>query len=118
MEHVTVTIDRDDPSPVELKGYMAVLFASLDERPRPLLVKMDVRNDRRARVSIDLKDGEPVFCIEGQRPARADFRGRYIAEHKVPLVLPRFGTCRLVMEPVDDNRVKVRKATILDRLFA
>ena len=62
MEHVTVTIDRDDPSPVELKGYMAVLFASLDERPRPLLVKMDVRNDRRARVSIDLKDGEPVFC--------------------------------------------------------
>ena len=117
MEQVTVTIDRDDPSPVELKGYMAALFASLDERPRPLMVKMDVRNDRRAGVSIDLEEGEPVFRIEGQRPAKADFRGRYIAGHKVPLKLPRFGTCRLVMEPVDANRVKVRKATFLERLL-
>ena len=118
MEQVTVTIDRDDPSPVELKGYMAALFASLDERPRPLMVKMDVRNDRHARVSIDFDEGEPVFCIEGQHPAKANFRGRYIAEHKVPLKLPRFGTCRLVMEPADANRVKVRKATFLERLLS
>ncbi len=118
MEKVTVTIDRDDPSPVELKGYMAALFASLDERPRPLMVKLDVRNDRRSRVSIDFKDGEPVFCIEGQHPARADFRGRYVAEHEVPLVLPRFGVRRLVMEPVDSNRVKVRKPTLFERLLA
>ena len=99
--------DRADPHPAELKAYMAQVFASLDERPRALDLEIDAANERGASVSIDLSEGEPVFCVEGHRAVRADFRGRWLAEHPVPLVLRR-GRCRLVLEPTSGNRVRVR----------
>ena len=117
MEHVTLWTDRDDPSPGELKGYFAELFASLDADPRPLLVTVDVRNDRRSLVSIDYVGGEPVFMIEGRRPVKANFRGRYLAEHPVPLAFPRRGTMKIVIEPTSGNRVKVRRPTFMERIF-
>lgn len=117
MEKVTLRTDRDDPSPAELKGYFAEVFASLDANPRRMLLTVDVRNDRRTRFEIDLEKGEPVFRAEGHPSVRANFRGRWLAEHPVPLALPRFGTMKLLLEPTTANRVKVRRAPLLRRLL-
>lgn len=118
MEHVNIVLDWDDPSPAALKGYFAEIFADLDADPRPLMVLVRAYNDRHARVSIGFADGEPVFSIEGRRDVRAEFRGRWLPEHPVPLVLPEYGKGRLVLTPTDGNRVKVRRATFWERLFA
>ncbi len=117
MEKVTVRTDRDDPSPAELRGYFAEILADLDACPRPLMVSLDVRNDRNSRVSIDMEEGEPVFRIEGRSAARANYRGRYMAEHPVPLELPLFRRFKMVFEPASANRVRVRLPTLFERLF-
>ena len=117
MEHVTIRTDRDDPSPGELKGYFAEVFADLDANPRRLMVAVDVHNDRGALASIAFEDGEPVFRREDRRDARADFRGRWLAEHPVPLRFPEYGRLKLVLEPTTGNRVKVRNATLWERIF-
>lgn len=116
MEKVTIRIDNDDPSPGELKGYFAEVFASLDAEPRELLVKVYTANDRNAQVSVSIVKGEPVFEIEGRSPARANYRGRWLAEHPSPLVFSPLGT-KLVLSPTTGNRVIVRRPTLLERLF-
>ena len=116
MERALVRTDRADPHPAELKAYMAQVFASLDERPRALLLDIDVANERGASVSIDLVDGEPVFIVDGHKGVKANFRRRWLAEHPVPLVLRR-GRCRLVLEPTTRNRVRVRLPTIAEIIF-
>ena len=117
MDKIFIHTDRDDPSPAALKGYFAEVFAELDAHPAPVMVVLDVHNDRAARVSIAFADGEPVFRIEGRKDVRADFRGRWLPEHPVPLDLPEYGRCKLVLTPTDGNRVKVRLATIWERIF-
>lgn len=117
MEHVTIRTDRDDPSPGELKGYFAEVFSDLEARPRSLMVDVDVHNDRGALASISFEDGEPVFRFEGRRDVRADFHGCWLAEHPVPLGFPEYGRLKLVLESTTGNRVKVRKATLWERLF-
>ncbi len=116
-ERVTVRTDRDDPSPVELRAYVAELFAAMDERPRQMFVRFDLRNDRRTGFSIDIVDGEPVFLSDDGREAKASFRGRWLAEHPVPLRLSRFLCTTLVMEPAGGNRVRVRRPTLAERIF-
>lgn len=118
MEHVKIVLDWDDPSPAALKGYFAEVFADLDAAPRQVMVLVKAYNDRHARVSIGFEDGEPVFRIEGRRNVRAQFRGRWLPEHPVPLTLPEYGYARLVLTPTDGNRIKVRTATFLERLFS
>lgn len=119
MERVSLTIDEDDPSPEELRGYFARVFEELDARPRPLLVSVRTRNDRDSLVSLDLgADGNPVFRIEGRSDAAADFRGRYLAEHEIPLAFSRRGLTCLVMTPTTGNRVKVRRARFWERWFS
>jgi len=117
MEKVSVYTDRDDPSSEELRKYMAEVFADLDANPRKLMLSIDACNNKGAAVSIYMKDGEPYFKVEGHAPAEADFRGRWIAEHPVPLALPGKGRMKLVLEPVDANRVRVRRPTWKERVF-
>lgn len=116
MEHVTIRIDNDDPSPAELRGYFAEVLASLDGNPRELLVSVHTANDRGAAASIEFSEGEPVFCIEGRTPAKAEYRKRWIAEHPVPLKLRPHGTL-LVFAAKDGGRVVVRRPTLAERLF-
>ena len=116
MERVTIRIDPDDPSPHELKGYFAEVFASLDAFPRTLFATIYTANDRDAAVSINMESGEPVFRIEGQPPTRADFRGRWLALHPSPFIFPPSGA-RLVLSSTTGNRVIVRPPTLLERLF-
>ncbi len=109
MEHAAVYLDRRDPHPAEFKAYMAQIFASLDACPRKLLLVIDARNEGNAKVSVDLVDGEIVFSVDGHRSVHASFRGRWLAEHPVPLVL-RGGRVRLLLEPASGNRVRIRLA--------
>ena len=116
MERASITADPDSPSPHELRHYLAEVFASLDERPRKLYLTIDARGAGAAEVSMDLEDGEPVFRIEGQKPAKCRLRRRYFAEHPVPLVL-RGGCAAFVLEPTTGNRVRVRMPTLFERIF-
>lgn len=117
MERVSVVIDKAEPSCEALRGYMAEVFAALDERPRKLLLTIDVRNDAGKRFTVDYQAGEPVFKAEGQKDAKASFRGRYLCEHRVPLDLPVAGKARFVLVPTGGNRVKVRQANFFERIF-
>ncbi len=117
MDRIKLVLDWDDPAPGALKGYFAEIFASLDAQPRPLLVTVKAHNDRGARVSVAFKDGNPVFRIEGRKDVPADFRGRWLPEHPVPFYFPEYGTCTLALIPTTGNRVKVRPATLWERLF-
>ena len=116
MERASITADPVNPSPQELRRYLADVFASLDERPRCLYLTIDVRGAGAAEVSLDLEDGEPVFRIEGQKPAKCKLGRRYLAEHPVPLVL-NGGLAAFVLEPVSGNRVRVSSPTFLQRLL-
>lgn len=117
MERVSVVIDSANPSCEALRGYMAEVFASLDERPRKLLMTIDARNGAGVRFTVDLVEGEPVFKAQGQIDAKASFRGRYLCEHRVPMVLPTGKTAKLVLVPAGGNRVKVRQANFFERIF-
>ena len=93
MERASVTADPESPSPQELRRYVSEIFSSIDERPRKLYVEFDVRGACAAEVSVDMVDGEPVFRIGGQRPAKCPLARRWLAEHPVPLVFCGFRTC-------------------------
>ncbi len=93
-----------------MRDCFAAVFASLDERPRRLLVEVYVENEQGAEALMSFVDGNPVFIVEGRGLCAADFRRRWIAEHPVPLVFRRKGPTRLILVPVDANRVKVRPA--------
>lgn len=117
MERASVVIDPGDPSCRMLKVYIAKVFAELDARPRKLLLTLDVRNDRKAVFTVDYEKGEPVFAVDGVDSVRASFRGRYLAEHDVPLKLPVSKVSKFVLTPTSGNRIKVRKANLIERIF-
>ena len=117
VERASVTADPESPSPQELRRYAAEIFSSIDERPRKLYVEFDVRGACAAEVSVDMCDGEPVFRIGNQRPAKCSLARRWLAEHPVPLVF-RGGCAALVMEPTSGNRVRVRLPNLLERAAA
>ncbi len=117
MERVSVVMDPGDPSCRMLKVCIAKVFAELDARPRRLLLTLDVRNDRKAAFTVGYDRGEPVFAVDGIDSVRASFRGRYLAEHDVPLRLPVDKVSRFVLTPTSGNRIKVRRANLIERIF-
>ena len=116
MEYARIAVDPFEPSCEALRGYYAEVFVSLDERPRKLLLTVDVRNSKGERFAIDFERGEPVFVSNSGRAA-SSFRNRYIAEHPVPLQLPTRGAAVFVLTPASGNRVKVKKAIFFERVF-
>jgi len=88
-------------TPREIRDFFAEVFAALDAEPKERVVKFP-----EGGFAIDLLDGEPLFLVPGEEPALADFRGRWLAEHPVPLeVTPGM---RITFVPATGNRVKVR----------
>lgn len=111
MERAGIFVESGDLSPAKLRDFFAEVFASMDERPRPLLLTIDAPD----AYAIDLEDGEPVFYVGGQSE-RACFRRRWLAEHPVPL--KAHGRRRaLVLEPTTGNRVRVRLPTPLEAIL-
>ena len=90
-------------TPEAYRDFFAAVFAEMDAHPRSTGVDFAPGG-----LSIGLENGNPVFTLGG-RTVRADFRGRWLPEHPVPLAFgegekPR----RLYLEPTTGNRVKVR----------
>ena len=83
-----------------LRDQFAEVFADLDAYPRPVTFPVYAGG-----FTLDLVDGEPRFT-HGGAAAQANFRGRWLAEHPVPLTLKRKAAFSLV--PTTGNRVKVR----------
>ena len=99
------------PTPREVRDMFAEILAEMDANPRPVSVKA------LADFEIELDRGEPVFTCGGES-LRANFRGRWLAEHPVPLRV-RTGD-RIRFLPTTANRVKVREGgcRLVDRLRA
>ena len=110
MEQVTICIERDNPSPRKLVGYFAEVFAAMDEYPRQMQVEVRVENEEGLDFELDLEEGEIVVRCRGKTAARGKMRGRYLAEHPVPMVLRCAKATRFIFEPTTGNRVKVRLA--------
>lgn len=91
-------------SPQWLATALAEIFASLDAMPRELRVEVDMGAAR--GYTVNLVDGNPVFEAPRQISAQPNFRGRWLAEHPIPLSLE--GRMILRFLPTTGNRVKVR----------
>lgn len=103
---VSVAVDPDDPQPADICGYFAEIARRLDARPERMRVVFDGRTREGRALALDLDpDGALRVSVDGRRPRRVDLRGRWIADHPVPLSLKR---ARLYIEPVDANRFRVR----------
>ena len=113
MERVSVHLDFDNPSPAALRECFCEIMRNLDAMPRAILATVRTANALKADVSLEMDGGEPVFRVEGRNASKANFGGRWLAEHPSPLRFSPRGT-RLVMLPTTGNRVKVR----LSRLSA
>jgi len=90
-------------------GFFAEVFAALDAKPRDVEVEVDFSEAFPDEpVVLDFEKGEPVFRQEGVNAAHGKFRGRWLAEHDVPLTLSLKST-HFRLSPTDDNRIKVRR---------
>lgn len=99
-------------TPEEYRDFFAAVFADLDANPRETGVRFKADD-----LVIDIVNGNPIFIIgeaeTGVDAASlprvvADFRGRWLPEHPVPLRFhgPKLHVLRFV--PTTGNRVKVR----------
>ena len=88
-------------TPDEYRRFFAEIFAALDARPEAMKVKVFAEG-----LVIDLRDGNPVFTTPDGATCAADYRRRWLAEHPVPITLPK--TAVFAFEPTTGNRVKVR----------
>ena len=89
-------------TPEEYRDFFAEVFADLDANPRATGVRFKADD-----LTIDLVNGNPTFRI-GAAECAADFRGRWLPEHPVPLRFHGSKTHVLRFVPTTGNRVKVR----------
>lgn len=113
---VTIFLDPHTPSASALRGYFAEVLSSLDAAPRRLIVRIVTENDDSLPVSVRIEKGEPVFSVGEGKPARASFRGRWLAEHPSPMTFNPRGDY-LIFIPAGANRLKVRRPSPLCRLY-
>lgn len=107
-ERVEIRVDPVRPSAKHLAECFAAVAVALDERPRALRVAVKCANGRGRRFR--LVDGrDRVFSVEldGDRPAKLDLRGRWIADHPLPLEFDPRGRTVLRFRPVEANRFRV-----------
>ena len=91
----------DAPTAGEVAGYLAEVAVRLDERPQRMRLAFDAPRG----VWLDLAvDGRLVVRVEGERTRKLDLRGRWIADHPVPLALHGL---KLYVVPTSANRFRV-----------
>ena len=90
-------------TPEEYRDFFAAVFADLDANPRKSGVRFAA-----ADLTIDVVCGNPVFTVGG-RSVKADFRGRWLPEHPVPLDFSGGSVHTLRFLPTTGNRLKVRR---------
>lgn len=82
------------------REFFAGVFALMDAEPKARKVKVFAE-----KLTIDVDCGNPVFSAAGES-AVADFRRRWIAEHRVPFTVAESAVFSFT--PTTGNRVKVR----------
>lgn len=115
MERMWIRVDEAHLTPAFLGRCLAEVFASLDEHPRRLGVKIELPPGTEMR--LDLRQGELFVAIAHHGSRQMHYRRRWLAEHPVPLKTNRAGRLYLTLIPTTGNRVKVRKQTLLERIF-
>ncbi len=104
---VRVVVDPDDPTPAAICGYLVEIARRLDARPERMRIVFDGRNTPGRAIGLELEPDRALrVSVEGHRPKRVDLRGRWIADHPVPLSLTR---TVLYVEPVDANRFRMMR---------
>ena len=110
----TVYLAAGRPAVRCLAESMARLFESLDAFPRKVAVRFRAEKGG-PQTRIGYEKGEPVFSAGGEKTVKARFRGRWIAEHPVPLTVG--DGCSLVFVPSGPRRVRVRRPSLAERIF-
>lgn len=102
---VRVVVDSKDPNLDDIAGYLAEIARRLDERPERMRVVFDGRNAQKRAISLDVEGDRSLRVgVSGHRPKRVDLRGRWVADHPVPVSLRR---AVFYIDPVDGNRFRV-----------
>lgn len=102
---VRVVVDPEDPRPDDIARYLAEIACRLDERPERMRIVFDGRNTKNRAIHLDVESDRALrVAVDGHRPARVDLRGRWIADHPIPLRLRKIV---LYVEPVDANRFRM-----------
>ena len=86
--------------PAQCHKFFAEVFSQLDAVPVKCRVKVVAEG-----LEIGFAGGNPVFRV-GDETVVANFRGRWLPEHPVPVVLGKSAVFTFV--PTTGNRVKVR----------
>ena len=89
------------PAVGDYRDFFAAVFAEMDACPRRTGVRFTADG-----LEIGVINGNPVFRLGGQTLA-ADFRGRWLPEHPVPLKIEGDRPRKLYLVPTTGNRVKV-----------
>lgn len=102
---VRVVVDPGNPRPEDIAGYLAEVARRLDERPERMRIVFEGRTAQNHGISLDIgPDRALCVKVDGRRPKRVDLRGRWIADHPVPISLRH---TVLYIEPVEANRFRV-----------
>ena len=102
---VRVDIVEEASRPDDVAGYLAQIAQRLDERPERMRIVFHVALPKTRTVTLDLAADRALrVTVAGAPPKRVDLRGRWIADHAVPLDLRR---AVLYVKPVDANRFRV-----------
>lgn len=107
-----VIVDPEYPHIDDICGYFAQIAGRLDEQPERMRIVFDGRNasDRAIVLDID-NDGALRVSVGEEDSKRVDLRGRWIADHPMPISLTR---AVLYVEPVDSNRFRVMSGIPFD----
>ena len=111
-EHVFLTLDPHSPETAATR-LCAALRETCDRilnAQRPALVRIAALSESPslAPIQLDLnRDGDLEFKASGQRPAPLQRPGLWIAEHPLPLPLPRDRCVTLALRPSCGKRLRV-----------
>ncbi len=108
MKRAFIRVSAENPLSEELKGCFAQIFSALDADPKEMLVKLFPVGGTGGSIDFD-NSGRLLFSLSDNSPTVANFRGRWLAEHPVPLKLHPFSASNFIFKPTTGNRVKVRQ---------
>ena len=100
-------IFRPDPfglSAAKIASFFEELFAILGERPRETALDVELPRDGEYQLRID--GGRLVFLGPSGDEAVLDLKGRYLAEHPLPVVFSR--KTSFTIAPAAGGRFKVK----------
>lgn len=113
--HVFVNLDPDAPDSTLLLHAIREAVSYLCNRNHTVLLRMSAFSASKhhgSRLELS-RDGDLVIACTGQRTQALKQPGLWIAEHPLPLPLPRAQCLTLLLTPTAGGRVRVSRPTAL-----